>query len=131
MPMTEEHKAALAQGRAESRAVKAYLAALGSRRPGRPVTRETLEKKITELTTKIDDEENPLDKLEMIQARIDAEKRMSELEAAVDIDELEREFVSVAKSYSDRKGITYMAWREAGVAAATLKEAGVPRTRRG
>ena len=131
MPMTDEHKAALAQGRAESRAVKAYLAALGARRPGRPVTKESLEKKIEDLTAKIDAEENPLDKLEMIQARIDAEERKDELDAAVDIDELEQEFVSVAKSYSDRKGITYMAWREAGVAAATLKQAGVPRTRRG
>lgn len=130
MPMSDEHKAALAQGRAESRAVKAYLAALGARRPGRPVTKESLSKKVADLTDRIESEGNPLNRLEMIQARLDAEERMAELDDAVDVEELEREFAAVAKSYSDRKGISYMAWREAGVSAATLKEAGVPRTRR-
>ena len=130
MPMSDEHKAALAQGRKESRIVKSYLDALGSKRPGRPVTKESLTEKIASLTDKIDREENELKKLEMIQARIDAENRLSEIDDAADIDQLEGEFVDVAKSYSERKGISYTAWREAGVPAATLKSAGVPRTRR-
>lgn len=131
MPMSEEHKAALAQGRREGRAVKDYLRLLNSRRPGRPVTRESLEKRIAGLTEKIDSEDDPLKKLEMIQSRIDAEDQMSELEDAVDADAIEKEFIEVAKSYSDRKGISYSAWREAGVSAQVLRDAGVPRTRRG
>ena len=131
MPMSEEHKAALAQGRREGRAVKDYLRLLNSRRPGRPVTRESLEKRISGLNEKIASEDDPLKKLEMIQSRIDAEDQMSELEDAVDADAIEKEFVEVAKSYSDRKGITYSAWREAGVSAQVLRDAGIPRTRRG
>ena len=34
-----------------------------------------------------------------------------------------------AKGYSERKGISYAAWREAGVPAATLKAAGISRGR--
>ena len=45
----------------------------------------------------------------------------------VDITALETEFVAVAKPYAQRKGISYEAWREAGVPAATLKAAGIGR----
>jgi hypothetical protein len=131
MAMSEEHKAALARGRREGRAVKEYLRLVGSRRPGRPVTRESLEKKAAALAERIDAESDPLKKLEMIQSRLDAEDQMAELAEAVDADAIEKEFIEVAGSYSERKGITYSAWREAGVSAHTLREAGVPRTRRG
>jgi hypothetical protein len=130
MPMSDEHKAALAQGRREGRAVKQYLKMVGSRRPGRPVTKESLEKRIASLSEKIDGEEDPLKKLEMIQSRLDVQDQMTEIEEAVDADAVEKEFVEVAKSYSERKGITYSAWREAGVSAQTLRDAGIPRTRR-
>lgn len=131
MAMSDEHKAALAQGRREGRAVKQYLKLVGSRRPGRPVTKESLQKRIDSITSKLDSEEDPLKKLELIQSRIDAEAQMAEVEEAVDAEAVEKEFVEVAKSYSDRKGITYSAWREAGVSAQVLRDAGVPRTRRG
>lgn len=130
MPMSEEHKAALAQGRREGRAVKQYLRLVGSRRPGRPVTKESLEKRIASITERIEAEEDPLKRLEMIQSRIDAEEQMAEIEEAVDADAVEKEFIEVAKAYSERKGLTYSAWREAGVSAQTLREAGIPRTRR-
>ena len=38
-----------------------------------------------------------------------------------------REFVKVAASYSERRGITYAAWREIGVTPEVLKKAGVGR----
>jgi succinyl-CoA synthetase alpha subunit len=48
--MTDEHKAALAQGRRESKAIKGYLLAISvPKRRGRPVTPETLEAKIEAL----------------------------------------------------------------------------------
>ncbi|MEX1270941.1 MAG: hypothetical protein WD990_06020 [Acidimicrobiia bacterium] len=131
MAMSDEHKAALAQGRREGRAVKHYLKMVGSRRPGRPVTRESLEKRIAGLAEKIDAEEDPLKKLELIQSRIDAEDQMADIEDAVDADAIEKEFIEVANSYSERKGITYTAWRESGVSAQVLRDAGIPRTRRG
>lgn len=131
MAMSEEHKAALAQGRREGRAVKQYLKMVGSRRPGRPVTKESLEKRVASLNEKIEAEDDPLKKLELIQNRLDAEDQMAEIADAVDADAVKKEFVEVAKSYSERKGITYTAWRESGVSAQVLKEAGIPRTRRG
>lgn len=130
MSMSDEHKAALARGRREGRAVKQYLKMVGSRRPGRPVTKDSLEKRVSVLAEKIGSESDPLKRLELIQSRLDAEDQMAELGEAVDADAIEKEFIEVAGSYSERKGITYTAWREAGVSAQALKEAGIPRTRR-
>lgn len=130
MPMSEEHKEALARGRRESRAIKAYLEALESKRPGRPVTPETLKERIASLEEKIAAEDDPLKRVELTQQKLDAEKKLEDAEKTADIDGLEKGFVEVAKSYSERKGITYTAWREAGVPASVLKQAGIPRTRR-
>ena len=129
MSMSEDHKAALAQGRREGRAVKQYLRLVGSRRLGRPVTKDSLERRIA--GEKITGEEDPLKRLELIQIRIDAEDQMAEIVDAVDAEAIEKEFLEVANSYSERKGIGYSAWREAGVSAQVLREAGIPRTRRG
>jgi len=130
MAMSDEHKEALAQGRRESRIIKAYLEALASRRPGRPITPDSVKQKISNLEDKIRQETDQLKKVELVQARLDAEAQLEEIEQSADLDTLESEFVEVAASYSDRKGITYSAWREAGVPASALKNAGVPRTRR-
>ena len=40
---------------------------------------------------------------------------------------LESEFVKVAKSYGDRTGVSYAAWRAVGVAPGVLKSAGITR----
>lgn len=130
MPMSEEHKAALAQGRRESRAIKAYLEALGSRRPGRPVTADSVRKRIETIDEKLATEADPLKQLDLRQERLDAEEALKDVEAKEDIDALESGFVDVAKSYSERKGISYAAWRQVGVPASVLKEAGIPRTRK-
>ena len=130
MAMSAEHKAALAQGRRESRIIKNYLSALGARRPGRPVTPDSVKQKIAGIEEKLNSETDPLKRVDLMQARIDAEQQLEDVSNAEDLDALEDEFVDVASTYSDRKGISYAAWREAGVAAATLKRAGVKRTRR-
>lgn len=131
MAMSKEHKDALARGRRESRAIKSYLSALGSRRPGRPVTPESVAHKIAGIQEKLATESDPLRRVDLLQARIDAEDQMSDVSHAQDLDALEEEFVEVAASYSERKGIGYSAWREIGVPAATLKRADIKRTRRG
>lgn len=129
MPMSDEHKAALAQGRRESRAIKAYLEALKSRRPGRPVTPESVRKRIESIDERLAAEDDPLKQLELRQEKIDAEGTLKEVESKEDIDALERGFIDAAKPYSERKGISYTAWRQVGVPARVLKEAGIPRTR--
>jgi len=130
MDMSQEHKDALAQGRNEARAIKAYLKAVDGRKRGRLVSRETLEKRLARMTDKINGEEDPLKKLELIQSRLDIQEALTDVEDAVNLDELEAGFIQYAKSYSKRKGVSYTAWREYGVSAATLRSAGVAETRR-
>lgn len=131
MAMTQEHKDALAQGRRESKAIKGYLEALDApKRRGRPVTAESLQTKIADLDGTIRDESDPLRRVELIQARLDAEEALGGLEATENIDNLEAGFIEFGEAYSVRKGISYAAWREAGVPAPVLKSAGVKRTRR-
>jgi hypothetical protein len=127
MAMSQEHKDALARGRRESRAIKSYLEALGARKPGRPVTPASLKAKIGRLESRIDGEEDPLKRVELVQARLDAADELKRLESTPDISVLEDGFVDSAPGYSERKGITYTAWREAGVPAAVLKKAGIRR----
>lgn len=129
--MSDEHKAALAKGRAQGRAVRDYLAALEQdRKPGRRMDADTVKARIDELQTKVDAEPNPAKRVELIQRRLDLEERLVTMADDVDLEELEKGFVDAAAEYSDRKGITYTAWREAGVPAGVLKEAGIRRTRR-
>jgi hypothetical protein len=131
MAMSDAHKEALAQGRRESRAVKAYLDALGSRRPGRPVTVESIRGRLSKIEEKLGGEPDQLKRLELIQAKLDAEAQLDSVSEDADLSALEQEFVGIARSYSDRRGISYSAWREIGVPAGTLKTAGIARTRRG
>lgn len=131
MDMTQEHKDALAQGRRESKAIKAYLEALDApKRRGRPVTAESLQMKIADLDGKVRDESDPLRRVELIQARLDTEEALAGFEATENIDALEAGFVEYGNGYSERKGISYAAWREVGVPAPVLKQAGIRRTRR-
>ncbi|MEX2628186.1 MAG: hypothetical protein WD225_14975 [Ilumatobacteraceae bacterium] len=129
--MSDEHKAALAKGRAQGRAVREYLAALEQdRKPGRRMDADTVKARIDDVQQKIDGEPNPAKRVDLIQRRLDLEERLVDLADDVDLESLEKEFVAAAPEYSERKGITYTAWREAGVPATVLKQAGIRRTRR-
>jgi hypothetical protein len=128
--MSEEHKAALAQGRKESRAIKAYLEALEARRPGRPVSKDSLQKRLEKVNEKLGSAESPLETVDLIQSKLDIERALAQVENAQDYAALETGFVENVASYSDRKGVSYTAWREFGVPAAVLKKAGIKETRR-
>jgi hypothetical protein len=128
-PMTDEHKAALSAGRNESRVVKNYLDALESSRPkrGRKRTPESITKRMSEIDAGLDDSD-PLSRLNLYQERINLRDELAAMGAKVDMTALEREFVSVAHSYSTRRGNSYAAWRESGVGASVLKQAGISRS---
>ncbi|MEX2323709.1 MAG: hypothetical protein WEA29_08085 [Acidimicrobiia bacterium] len=108
-------------------AIKKYLGALGRRRPGRPVTPESLKKRVADLSGRLSSEQNALRAVELRQQIIDAERALAEADTAASVDELEKGFVEYAASYSVRKGISYAAWRQSGVPAQVLKRAGVRR----
>lgn len=126
--MTPEHKEALALGREQGRAVRRYLEALDAHRPkrGRKRTPESIQKRLQQIETQLASAD-PLTRLNLVQERINLQRELASKETAVDLSGLEAAFVGAAKGYSERKGITYAAWREAGVDAAVLKKAGVRR----
>jgi hypothetical protein len=130
MAMSAEHKAALVQGRKEAKAIKHYLDALASRRPGRPVTKDSLEKRLASIQDRLASETDALKRVDLHQAKIEVEDALASAQESQDLTSLESAFADVAGAYSTRKGISYGAWRSAGVPAAILKKAGVARTRR-
>jgi hypothetical protein len=129
-PLTNEHKAAMAAGRNEGRAVREYLHALRSNKPkrGRKRTAESIKARLTAIENEIA-EADALEELRLLQERRNLTSELATMGSGVDISALEAEFVKVAKSYSDRQGISYAAWREIGVPAATLASAGISRSR--
>ena len=126
--MTDAHKEANARAREENRAVGDYLDALEQHRPkpGRKRSAESLQKRLDAIGGALEGAK-PIQRVQLIQERIDIERTLTENEASADIEGLEEAFVEVAVSYSGRKGITYPAWREAGVPAAVLQKAGIAR----
>ena len=130
MEMSQEHKDALAVGRRQARAIKAYLKALETTKPGRSITKETLEQRLARVNERIEASDDPLKSVELIQNRLDIEQALTTLDDMENFDELEAEFCVHVRPYSDRKGISYTAWREFGVPAATLRAAKVPERRR-
>jgi len=126
--MTDSHKAALERGRAEGRVVRDYLEALRSNKPkrGRKRTADSINKRLAA----IDDElsaASAIEELQLIQERRDLNAELASLGSGIDLGEIEDSFVSVAKGYGERKGISYASWRDVGVSAATLKRAGISR----
>ena len=126
--LSPEVREARAAARAQTRAVRAYLEALQAS-GGRRGRRKSPQQELAEVKAHLETEADQLQRLNLIQKRIDAEKRLAEYKDPVDINALEAQFVKVANSYSARKGISYKAWREMGVAAAVLSKSGVARTR--
>lgn len=126
--MSASHKAALAEGRAQGRAVRVYLEALAASRPkrGRKRTPESIKKRLDRIEVELA-EATPIQRLHLVQERMDLERELASSSETFDLSELEAAFVGAAKGYSERKGISYAAWRELGVPAAVLKRAGVPR----
>ena len=126
--MTADHKEALAKGRDEGRAVRHYLEALEAHKPkrGRKRTPESIGKRLAANEAQLADAD-PLTRLQLVQERMNLQAELETKQTTVDLSALEDAFVRAAKGYSQRKGITYAAWREAGVDAAILKKAGIGR----
>lgn len=129
-PLTNEHKAAMAAGRNEGRAVREYLQALRSNKPkrGRKRTADSIKSRLTAIDKEIADAD-ALTELRLLQERRNLAAELESMGARTDLRELEAEFVKVAKSYSERQGISYATWRDVGVDAAVLKAAGIGRSR--
>ena len=126
--MSAEHKQALAVGREQGRAVRRYLEALEAHKPkrGRKRTPDSIQRRLDAIEDRLATAD-PLSRLQLVQERMDLQTELSAKANTVDLGALEEEFVKAAREYGYRKGISYAAWREAGIDAAILKRAGIRR----
>jgi hypothetical protein len=130
--MTAEHKAALAKGREQANAVRAYLDALEANRPkrGRKRTPESIAKRITAIDVQYETA-GSLTALQLLQERknLEAELVAMKKKAGPDLDKLRKGFVKNARAYAAAKGIEHATWREIGIPADVLRDAGITRSR--
>ena len=126
--MTDEHKAALAEGRSQGRAVRRYLEALEAHKPkrGRKRTADSIKKRLDKIEAELP-EADRLKSLHLVQERLDLHAELAGIDESVDVSALENDFVKAAAAYSQRRGISYTAWRELGVPASVLSRAGIRR----
>jgi len=127
--MSAAHKASLAKGREEGRIVRIYLEALESTKPrrGRRRTPQGIEGRLATIESSLIDA-SPLERVQLIQERMDLEAELADSEEFIDVDALASDFAKVAKGYGSRKGLSYAAWRAVGVPAAVLRQAGISRS---
>lgn len=126
--LTPEHKTAMAEGRAQSRVIGRYLEGLEASRPrrGRKRTPESIQKRLARIAADLE-AASPLRALQLNAERESLQAELKTLEEKVVIDDLEVQFVEVAKPYSERKGISWRAWVDAGVPPTVLERAGIKR----
>jgi len=128
--LDDAHKAALAEGRVASRAVRNYLTALAENKPrrGRKRTADSVRRRLEAITAMLASGQiEPLERLHLVQERIDLTAELETMGEGVDLLALETQFLAHAAGYSARKGITFTAWRELGVSADVLRRAGISR----
>lgn len=127
--MSNEHKAALAEGREQGRAVRRYLEALDQDHPkrGRKRTSESVQRRLEAVDERLSTAD-PLSRLLLTQERIDLHEELAGMSGeGVNMEQLEADFVAAAAGYGRRRGITYSAWRASGISAAVLRAAGIGR----
>jgi hypothetical protein len=126
--MSDSHKAALAEGREQGRAVRRYLEALEAHKPkrGRKRTPESVEKRLAAIEERLADAD-ALTRLHLMQERMNLTNELASSEDSVDMQSIEDEFVAAAGPYGARKGITYAAWRSMGVDPSVLRRANIKR----
>jgi hypothetical protein len=127
--MSDEHKTALAEGRQQGRVVRRYLEALESHRPkrGRKRTQQSIAKRLAAIDEQLANAD-ALTRLHLAQERMDLKLELSAASGdGAELEDLEAAFIDVGAQYGERKGLTYEAWRAAGVEPRVLKAAGIAR----
>lgn len=127
--MSDEHKAALAEGRTQGRAVRNYLEALEANKPkrGRKRTSDSIKKRLDKIAVELESAD-PLKRLQLTQEQLDLEAELATADQKVDLAALEQAFIESAAPYAQRKGISYGAFRSVGVSPAVLRAAGISRS---
>lgn len=123
--LTPEHKEALAKGRQQGKIVRAYLEAISDRPRGRRISKVDLEARLDQTLNELEsDELDPVNRVKLIQERINLEKRLARYDKA-DLGDLEKGFIEAAKPWAESHGVTYVAFKQAGVPDPVLRAAGL------
>ena len=112
-------------GREESRAVQRYLDALAAEAGSRRQAPESLEHQLAQIDEQLAGA-SPMERLHLAQKRLDVKTALVAARSGpADLAALEEAFVKAAPGYAARKGLSFAAFRSAGVDAAVLKRAGL------
>ena len=124
--MTNSHKQALANGRAEGRIIREYLEIVEATKPrrGRKRTPESIAKRLSVINSEMKTAD-PVTKVRLIQERLNLRSELAGMKSKTEVAAAEQKFVKVAKKFSVRNDITFDAWREVGVSPGVLKKAGI------
>lgn len=124
--MSNAHKQALANGRAEGRIIREYLEIVEATKPrrGRKRTPESIARRLSLIATEMKSAD-PVTKVRLIQERLNLRNELAGMKSKAEVQAAESKFVKVAKKFSDRNDISFDAWREVGVSPAVLKKAGI------
>lgn len=125
--MSEQQKAAMANGRAESSAIKRYLE-ISRGKSGRPVTAASVGKQLERTRSKLAGTRDELTRLRLTADRMRLErdlKRLEKNESAPAMQAARAAFIANAKTYGERHGIPRAAWKAMGIDPATMAEAGL------
>ena len=117
-----------AAGRVEHRRVKAYLEALEADMERQPShSPEWIENKLAKLDEQIEAKPSPIVRIQLMQNQADLKADLERIKNTVDLRDLELGFIADGRAYAEKIGITYGTWREFGVPAQVLREAGISR----
>ena len=124
--MSNAHKQALANGRAEGRIIREYLEIVEATKPrrGRKRTPESITRRLSLIATEMKTAD-PVTKVRLIQERLNLRSELAGMKSKAEVQAAESRFVKVVKKFSDRNDISFDAWREVGVSPAVLKKAGI------
>ena len=104
-----------------------YLAALQTqeRKRGKQRTLKSVTSQLAAVEERLTgDAVDPVDRVLLTQELLNLQAERSAMEETR-LESLESRFVAVAKSFSDRNGLTWDAWRAADVPPAVLRRAGI------
>ncbi len=125
-PFSSEQSEPLSDGREQSKIVRRYLEAIELSKPrrGRKRTLESITRQLNSIDTSIKNT-HPLNRLHLTQKKIELTQELERMKNSPDLGELENQFVTIAMDYSQRKGISFPAWKELGVSSEVLARAGI------
>jgi hypothetical protein len=124
MKMTNSHKEALAEGRAEGRIVREYLELVEKTRPrrGRQRTSESITLRLAKIEQALITAD-PVLRIRLLQERMNLTSELRDKKSDLNRQEIEMQFIKVALRYSKRHQISYKAWREFGIDENVLAKA--------